>query len=211
MSKLVIGAVIVLLGAGIGLYALLGGSGDKARDKTEAPVADNTGTGKPEAEPTAATNTKPIPKITTRERPETKIGYVEHVSEDGMRIRDKRGRPVANTDLERQPKLPLKAVNIDSKVVLEMNKKLKGVARKCKAEHPGDVTKGAQVQPKVAFEIKEGQLNVTEADLKLTSIDEDSEFSRCFHSGAIGLAVAASGHRDVERHRMTVPINLDRI
>jgi hypothetical protein len=211
MSKVWIGVAAAVLAAGVVLYVLLGRGGDEPK-KTKAPeVAIKTPA-------TAATDgPRPRPELPKRSAidntadPYAKGGYTEHITADGVRIRDKRGRPVPNTDLEKRAKRPFKALDIDAQVVAEMGNKLRGVARKCKQAHPGDLTSGARVQPRVAFEIKAGQLSVTEAEVALEAIADDSEFSRCFYSGTIGLAVAASGHRDVERHRMLVPIDMDKI
>ena len=207
MNRVWIGIAAVVVVAAAGLYVLLD-AGSEAPVKTEPPEVKNDQP--PATDPSSPTPERPA----LPERPDVTAGkttstdYVEVINDAGVRIRDKRGR-VVNTDYEAPVRRPFKSLDMDPKMLDKMGRALRGVARECKRAHPGDLAAGARIQPRVTFEIKADQLNITAAQVSLTNVKEGGEFQRCFHSGAIGLSVAAAGHREVDRHKMLVPIDLD--
>ena len=136
--------------------------------------------------------------------------YVEYIGESGNRVRDHRGRDVP-VDPNKPVRRPFKSLDIEAKVVARMGTELRGVARRCKSQHAAEVVKGSRIQPRVTFEIREGRLAVTAAEMTVRNLPEDGSLAGCVYSGAIGLTVEAPGHREIERHTMTVPIDLDRV
>lgn len=145
------------------------------------------------------------------ERPATQRGdFVEFRSDAGVRIRDHRNRDVA-VDPDTPVRQPFKTTRIEPGVVATMGRELRGVARRCVRDHASEIGEGARVQPRVTFEIHQGRLSITDADIGLENIAEDSQFAACMSSGAIGLTVEAAGHREVEHHSMLVPIDLDKL
>lgn len=207
MNKVWIGVAIAALAAGIGLYVLLSG-GDESRAKTAADSVDNPSN--PSVPPPTPVRPELPDRTATAGARTDSPGYTEYINDAGVRIRDKRGRVVA-TDYEKKPRRPFKSLDIEPVVLDRMGRALRNLARKCRKAHGGDLGDGARIQPRVAFEIKEGQLNVTEAELSLTNIKSGGEFERCFYSGALGLAVAAEDHKAIEKHKMLVPIDLGKI
>lgn len=210
MSRVWIAVAGVAIAAVIGLFVLLDGDdGGETAAKTPAPQVAGDEPSPPD--PGTPEPARPeLPDSDDSKPQNSGPGYIEYVNDAGVRIRDKRGRDV-ETNYEAPVRRPFKSLDIDARVLDKMGRELRGVARRCKEAHGGDISAGGRIQPRVAFEIKQGQLTVTEAQISLTNVKKDGEFQRCFYSGAVGLAVAAADHRDVEHHKMLVPIDLDRL
>lgn len=210
--------ILVLLAvavAGAGIYLFVsGGSGgpepsapEPAEPDSEAAESPGAPSGVrpelPAESPGEGEPTGSEPRLASRD-------YVEYRSDAGTRIRDHRNREVA-VDPEAPVRRPFKTLDIEPKVVASMGRELRGVARRCRDAHRSEIGEAARVQPRVSFQIREGRLAITEAQLSLRNIPEDGEFASCVSSGAIGLTIEAPDHAEVERHTMTIPIDLDRV
>jgi hypothetical protein len=212
MTRLVIFAVA---GAALAaaLYVLLAGGGSEEQSapapeapakETAAPAADRPALPAESGEAESASGNRRAAS------PSASGDYVEYIGESGNRVRDHRGRDVP-VDPDKPVRRPFKSLDIEAKVVARMGTELRGVARRCKSQHAAEVVAGSRIQPRVTFEIREGRLAVTAAEMAVHNLPEGGSLAGCVYSGAIGLTVEAPGHREVERHTMTVPIDLDRV
>ncbi len=162
-------------------------------------VQPGAGTGQP-----SPTKTDDVDGETAAQVPEK---VTEVYSSDGTRIRDYRTGDAPMRNPEAPFRKPLSVTKIKPALASRMGGELRKVANRCRSEHSAEVGEAAKVQPRATFEVKDGQLLVTDVEISLTNIPSGGDFESCLQSGVLGISVNAEDHPDIKEHKLMVPID----
>jgi hypothetical protein len=86
---------------------------------------------------------------------------------------------------------------------------LRPMIKQCATRHADELGDDRpRLQLLLHVEVDQGVLRILEHEFQVRSLPESGALVDCVRAGLDGFSLAADGHRDVERHRLTYPFDL---